>query len=156
MKELREDYKKIEKDLNELDSGKYDRNDIIDMIEISYNLYDKKEMKEFCDLLDYANDGINTYGLFVKCCYDKYFKSSNCDIYSFLNTCLEECITEFKEKYFKEVNKIFEYCPFCNDESIIDEDGGNCKHCGKYLKPCSLCDMDKVNCNNCKFDKEEV
>lgn len=49
-------------------------------------------------------------------------------------------------------NKIYEYCPYCNDESIIDKNGGICEHCGNYLKPCSLCNMNKVNCNKCKFN----
>ena len=53
------------------------------------------------------------------------------------------------------MNKIFEYYSFCNDETEISKNGGVCEFCGHFLKPCSLCDMDKVNCNECKFDKRE-
>lgn len=52
------------------------------------------------------------------------------------------------------MGKIFEYCPHCNDEEEIKEIGGFCSGCGHFLKPCSLCDMDKVKCEDCKINKE--
>ena len=48
------------------------------------------------------------------------------------------------------MRKITEYCPHCNDEEEIDETGGICSGCGHFLKPCSLCDMDNVNCKDCE------
>lgn len=48
-------------------------------------------------------------------------------------------------------DKITEWCDECGMESVISKNGGYCEHCGKYLLPCSLCDMDKVDCNNCKY-----
>lgn len=51
-----------------------------------------------------------------------------------------------------EKNKTFELCDVCGQETEIDNKvGGYCSTCGKFLKPCSMCDMDKVNCNECKF-----
>ena len=50
--------------------------------------------------------------------------------------------------------KITEYCPYCNDETEIEETGAVCSYCGHFLKPCSLCDMDKVKCNECKIGEE--
>ena len=47
------------------------------------------------------------------------------------------------------MEKITEYCPYCNDETEIEETGAVCSYCGHFLKPCSLCDMDKVKCNEC-------
>ena len=54
-------------------------------------------------------------------------------------------------------NKIIEYCDTCNRDVEIPRVGGRCPFCGKYLYPCSLCDMDKVDCNNCEYyNKENV
>lgn len=50
-------------------------------------------------------------------------------------------------------DEIVEWCDNCKNESVILKNGGYCEHCGKYLLPCSLCDMDKVDCSNCKFTK---
>lgn len=50
--------------------------------------------------------------------------------------------------------KTTEWCDVCGMETEISENGGYCDYCGKFLIPCSLCDMDKVNCNECKFEKE--
>lgn len=47
-------------------------------------------------------------------------------------------------------DRIIEYCGNCGQETEIDRNGGYCEHCNSWLKPCSLCDMDKVNCANCK------
>ena len=53
------------------------------------------------------------------------------------------------------MEKIIEYCPYCNDEEEIEETGGICSGCGHFLKPCSLCDMDKVKCSECKIGGKE-
>ena len=47
-------------------------------------------------------------------------------------------------------DEITEWCDECGMESVINKNGG---YCEKYLLPCSLCDMDKVDCNNCKYKK---
>lgn len=51
----------------------------------------------------------------------------------------------------KVIDTTFEWCDECGQESEISINGGKCEHCGKFLLPCSMCDMDKVNCQNCKF-----
>ena len=53
------------------------------------------------------------------------------------------------------IKRIDEWCDNCGMDTRISENGGNCEYCGKFLLPCSLCDMDKVNCKNCKFEKGE-
>lgn len=60
----------------------------------------------------------------------------------------------FEELVF---NDIVEFCDNCNKEVVIPKNGGKCPYCGKWLYPCSLCDMDKVDCNNCKYkNKTEI
>ena len=51
--------------------------------------------------------------------------------------------------------KIYELCSNCGQEIEIEKNGGICKYCGKYNFPCSLCDNNKINCNECKFEKKE-
>lgn len=99
---LEEKCEKIENDLNELNNGNYKKHEIVDMIEISSVLSIMDELESFLELLEYANDGINTYALFIKNCYDKFSKSSYCDMYSFLNENLDDCMQEFKDTYFIE------------------------------------------------------
>lgn len=52
-------------------------------------------------------------------------------------------------------DKTVEWCSECGQESEISIYGGYCKNCEKWLKPCSICDMDNVNCNLCKFGGNE-
>lgn len=52
-----------------------------------------------------------------------------------------------------EDSKITEYCPYCNSEQEIDINGGKCNGCGRFLKPCCLCNNDVVNCQKCENDK---
>lgn len=61
-----------------------------------------------------------------------------------------------KKKLFdwKSRKKIYEWCDNCGQEVKISIKGGNCKFCGHFIFPCSLCDMDKVNCNECEFERE--
>lgn len=43
-----------------------------------------------------------------------------------------------------------EQCPYCEQLTNITKVGVNqCSNCGKYIAPCCLCDMNKVDCNNC-------
>ena len=48
---------------------------------------------------------------------------------------------------------IYETCPYCDDEVKIKKTGGNCPNCNHFVKPCSLCEMDVVNCGLCDKDK---
>lgn len=50
----------------------------------------------------------------------------------------------FEEQYTTE------WCDECGMETEISIYGGYCSHCGKYLLPCSMCDMNKVNCSKCE------
>jgi len=47
--------------------------------------------------------------------------------------------------------KTTEWCDVCGMETEISQYGGYCDYCGKFLIPCSLCDMDKVNCSECEL-----
>ncbi len=98
---LKENYELVEEDLNIFDEDYYTRYDIVDMLELSYMLSKREEMKQLDEIMEVAFDGINTYGLFVKFCYDKYCEKGKEDIYGALDD-LEETIEEFKEKYYKE------------------------------------------------------
>ena len=48
-----------------------------------------------------------------------------------------------------------EFCPYCEQEVLINRNGEKCSVCGHFLKPCSLCDMDKVKCSECKIKEEK-
>lgn len=54
------------------------------------------------------------------------------------------------------MEKIIELCPNCGTEQEISRTGGKCKECGQVILPCSLCNMNKVKCNECAFEKDEV
>lgn len=50
---------------------------------------------------------------------------------------------------------VWEWCDNCSNDVIIDSSRPSlCPICRKPIKPCAMCDMDKVNCDECKFDKE--
>lgn len=88
-------------DLNKLEEG-YTRCDIVDMIEIGNMLANRNEMARFNDMLEFCNDGVNTFGLFVKFCYDIYCQYNYEDISSFLNYELDKCLDAFIMKYYEE------------------------------------------------------
>lgn len=50
------------------------------------------------------------------------------------------------------MEKIIELCGNCNEEIKITKRGGRCPICGNFVKPCCLCNTDKVSCSNCPFD----
>ena len=51
--------------------------------------------------------------------------------------------------------KITEWCGYCENEVKIDDCGVSvCPICGEKILPCSQCDMDKVDCNNCVWEVE--
>lgn len=46
---------------------------------------------------------------------------------------------------------VFEKCPHCEEEvELLNiHELQMCPNCYKVIKPCALCDMDKVECKNC-------
>ena len=59
----------------------------------------------------------------------------------------EEQVEEAKEK------TVTELCPFCEEEvelKAIKYIPQKCPNCGKLIKACSLCDLDKENCTACE------
>ena len=46
-----------------------------------------------------------------------------------------------------------ELCPYCNTEVNIPAEMHyhKCPNCLEYILPCSLCDWDNINCNDCKI-----
>lgn len=96
-----------------------------------------------------------------------------------LSDFFKECVEEFNEKisiyeqYFKllkrresegltmieikRVNTTAELCPICENEVVIPADyPSNCPECNNTILPCSMCNMDQVDCRKCKFDIREV
>lgn len=54
------------------------------------------------------------------------------------------------------INLITEWCSHCENEVEIPADRpSSCPECGESILPCCMCDMDIVNCNQCKFDITE-
>lgn len=97
---LKENYNLVEEDLNKLDKN-YTRYDIVNMIELSY-IFTKIGKNLPVEIMDSAFDGINTWGLFIKFCYDKLWASKQEDIFAFSEQDFAECLKEFQEKYYKE------------------------------------------------------
>jgi predicted RNA-binding Zn-ribbon protein involved in translation (DUF1610 family) len=48
-----------------------------------------------------------------------------------------------------------ELCPHCGEEVDLPAYMGiyKCPNCGALILPCSLCDWDEVNCEECLFEK---
>lgn len=99
---MKENYRKIEKDLFKLQNS-FDWVDTVNCIEMSYILKGQKEIEELDNVIyNYANDGINTFGLFIMICCNKYRKNYNgLSIVDFINEEIENCIKEFITKYFE-------------------------------------------------------
>lgn len=49
----------------------------------------------------------------------------------------------------REIETTTEWCPYCMDEMEIASTGMTQCKCGKWLIPCSMCDMENVDCENC-------
>ena len=57
----------------------------------------------------------------------------------------------------RRVNTTFELCPICENEVEIPADHpSNCPKCNNIILPCSMCNMDQVDCRKCIFDTGEV
>ena len=52
---------------------------------------------------------------------------------------------------------IEEWCPRCEQEVKIKRGfiKQNCPICGRKILPCSLCDNNEINCNNCLAEEEK-
>ena len=50
-----------------------------------------------------------------------------------------------------------ELCPHCDEVVVIEAKRKlqKCPNCGRNIYPCGLCNMDKVKCSHCPYDKEE-
>lgn len=100
LKEYNENYKKISEDLEKI-SKNFNWLDIADSIEISCIL-SHTNLRELQEIFDsgLVNDGINSYGLFVMTCTEKYKKSRFCSLYEFISNELDNCIEEFIKNYY--------------------------------------------------------
>ena len=70
----------------------------------------------------------------------------------------QSCINLDYKSYRKKKNNspetiINELCPRCESEVTLDKvfQIQECPSCGKPIKPCSMCDMNQVNCDECKL-----
>lgn len=54
------------------------------------------------------------------------------------------------------MDKIYEWCNHCGMDTVMESkfEIQECEHCKAKLKPCSMCDTDKVNCNKCNLKGE--
>lgn len=82
----------------------------------------------------------------------------NCDFYLHDDFYFEDGIAlQPNDEYAKELKEMLycdELCPNCDNEVKIPNDRISlCPNCHTQIKPCSMCDMDSVECNHCKFDK---
>lgn len=46
-----------------------------------------------------------------------------------------------------------EWCPYCGEDVEISSTGMTQCKCGKWLVPCSMCNMDNADCENCVSSK---
>lgn len=66
----------------------------------------------------------------------------------FMGIPIDDCIELLKTKSF-----IQEQCPYCDNLVDLPPYMGiyECPECGELIVACSLCDMDSVNCDGCKY-----
>ena len=114
------------------DSKEYNWYDIVNLIELSYLFKGKEKIKEVDRIIaEYSMDGINTWGIFVKFCYDNYLSDENeCrSLEEFANSELEKCIEKFINIFFEEKLE----CNMCGaDMKHIEYEGThiwNCEEC---------------------------
>ena len=89
----------IEKELQT--DVEYNWYDIVDCLELSYLLKGDIRVSNVEELIqECANDGINTWGIFIKYLYDKY-RISKCDsMYNFVNQEIEFYTEKFIQRFF--------------------------------------------------------
>ena len=57
---------------------------------------------------------------------------------------------------FEGEKDVYEMCPECETEVKLKAEFKvqTCPNCGKPIKPCAMCDMDKVDCSKCELNDE--
>ena len=70
--------------------------------------------------------------------------------------CIQNFYNMEKKEEKEKNNVIFEICPHCDQEIPLEEKKEKqlCHNCEGLIKPCSLCDLNEVDCNNCYLDDE--
>lgn len=64
-----------------------------------------------------------------------------------------DAIKEDKESVLRDYT--WELCPHCGEEELIPNYRVSyCPSCGEEIKPCSMCDNSKADCDNCPFDRK--
>ena len=55
------------------------------------------------------------------------------------------------------MDEISELCPYCEYEVKLKNkfEVQTCTNCGKSILPCSLCNMDKVDCSKCPLENNK-
>lgn len=100
---MKEKYELINQEMK--DDKEYNWYDIVNIIELSYLFKGKKEIDKLENLIgEYSFDGINTWGIFVKFCYDKYYfseKFTDLSLDEFTEKELSNCVEEFINKFFE-------------------------------------------------------
>ncbi len=61
-----------------------------------------------------------------------------------------------KNMIYTSKEAVSELCPCCGEEVLLiaEKEAQICPNCGKTIIPCALCDMDQVDCSECKLNKE--
>lgn len=95
---IKENYNLVENDLFSLEKN-YTRYDIVNLIELSYN-FGKEKIDIPKEILENCFDGINTWGLFVKFCYDELIKRKHEDFFDYTEEDIQEIMAKFKENYY--------------------------------------------------------
>lgn len=101
---MKERYELINKEM--VDDKEWNWYDIVDIIELSYLFKGKKEIEKLEEIIKECSfDGINTWGIFVKFCFNKYAFSNEYVDFSldeFAEKELKNCVEEFIDKFFEE------------------------------------------------------
>ena len=89
----------IEKELQR--DVEYNWYDIVDCLEISYILKGDKRISNIEEMIqEYAFDGINTWGIFIKYLYDKYRISTYASMYEFIHQEIEFYTEKFIQRFY--------------------------------------------------------
>lgn len=89
----------IEKELQT--DVEYNWYDIVDCLEMSYILKGDKRISNIEEMIqEYAFDGINTWGIFIKYLYDKYRISTYASMYEFIHQEIEFYTEKFIQRFY--------------------------------------------------------
>lgn len=95
-------------------------------------------------------------GICSKCgcaVYKEIDKNLKEDYLGYCPNCDENLLSV--EINFEKINATHEICPHCENEvpllnKLIKQ---VCPNCNEEIYPCSMCDIDNLNCNNCPIEK---